>query len=95
MIVKRIVGPKGQVVIPKDVRDALGLREGSEVVVELRGDEVVIKRAKPEYEEESFTDYFTRTHARKLDKPVDVEKMLEEEIEERWRTSTQMSSSTR
>ncbi|MHA1209221.1 MAG: AbrB/MazE/SpoVT family DNA-binding domain-containing protein [Candidatus Freyarchaeota archaeon] len=65
MIVKRIVGPKGQVVIPKDVRDALGLREGSEVVVELRGDEVVIKRAKPEYEEE------------------------------RWRTSTQMSSSTR
>ncbi|MEM2959797.1 MAG: AbrB/MazE/SpoVT family DNA-binding domain-containing protein [Candidatus Freyarchaeota archaeon] len=35
MIGRRAIGPKGQVVIPKEIRDVLGLREGSEVLVEL------------------------------------------------------------
>ncbi|MEM2135255.1 MAG: AbrB/MazE/SpoVT family DNA-binding domain-containing protein [Candidatus Jordarchaeaceae archaeon] len=35
MICRRVIGPKGQVVIPKEIRDVLGLREGSEVLVEL------------------------------------------------------------
>jgi len=94
MISKRVIGPKGQVVIPKEMRDVLGLREGSEVVVELKGEGVVIRRARPDYEEESFTDYFTRTHAQKLGKLIDVKKLVEEEVAERWHTSTQMSSST-
>ncbi len=37
---RRTIGPKGQVVIPKEIRDKLGLREGVEVIVELRGDEI-------------------------------------------------------
>jgi AbrB family looped-hinge helix DNA binding protein len=94
MISKRVIGPKGQVVIPKEMREALGLREGSEVVVELKEEGVIIRRAKPEYEEENFTDYFTRTHAQKLDKLIDAKKLVEEEVAERWRTSTQTSSST-
>jgi AbrB family looped-hinge helix DNA binding protein len=36
------VGPKGQVVIPKAVRDGANLHPGDRVAVELRGDEVVI-----------------------------------------------------
>ncbi len=35
---------KGQVVIPKDVRDRLGLSEGTVFDVFERGDEVVLKR---------------------------------------------------
>ena len=31
------IGPKGQIVIPKDSRDKLGMKESSEVLVDLRG----------------------------------------------------------
>ena len=36
------VGPKGQVVIPKDIRERVGLHPGDDVDVELRDGEVVI-----------------------------------------------------
>jgi len=39
------VGPKGQVVIPKALRDALGLRPGDGVVFARDGDAVVVRRA--------------------------------------------------
>lgn len=38
------VGPKGQVVIPKGIRDELGIEPGDEVDVERRGTEAVIRR---------------------------------------------------
>ncbi len=44
MYMKRNIGEKGQVVIPKDIRNHLGLRPGSEVVFEMKNSEVVIKR---------------------------------------------------
>jgi antitoxin PrlF len=39
------VGPKGQVVIPKSIRDALGIEPGDEVTVERRGREVHVRLA--------------------------------------------------
>ncbi len=36
------VGPKGQVVIPKDIRDSLGLHPGAEVDVSMEGGEAVV-----------------------------------------------------
>jgi len=38
------VGPKGQVVIPKDLRDQLGLEPGDEVTFWREGDQVVVRR---------------------------------------------------
>ncbi|MGH9210214.1 MAG: AbrB/MazE/SpoVT family DNA-binding domain-containing protein [Acidimicrobiales bacterium] len=39
------VGPKGQVVIPKDLRDQLGIEPGDEVDFWLDGDHVAVRRA--------------------------------------------------
>lgn len=40
------VGPKGQVVVPKAVRDRLGIRPGDEVLVDEVDGEVRIRRAR-------------------------------------------------
>lgn len=37
------VGPKGQVVLPKAIRDRLGIRPGDEVTVDERGEDIVIR----------------------------------------------------
>jgi AbrB family looped-hinge helix DNA binding protein len=39
------VGPKGQVVIPKDLRDQLGILPGDEVSFQREGDHVLVRRA--------------------------------------------------
>ena len=39
------VGPKGQVVIPKELRDRLGIEPGDHVDFWLDGDQVVVRRA--------------------------------------------------
>ncbi|MBS3066299.1 AbrB/MazE/SpoVT family DNA-binding domain-containing protein [Candidatus Pacearchaeota archaeon] len=43
MISKREIGEKGQVVIPKDIREFLGLDKGVKITFEVRGDEVILK----------------------------------------------------
>ena len=40
------VGPKGQVVIPKVLRDALRIGPGSEVTFSIEGEEVVLRAAR-------------------------------------------------
>mgnify|MGYP001619428923 CR=1 len=55
MIIRRQLGEKGQVVIPKDIRDMLRLREGEEVVFEVVNNEVKIK---PEQDPEEFLEDF-------------------------------------
>ena len=41
-----VVSSKGQIVLPKDVRDAFGLKEGDRVCVEVEGDHVSIRRTR-------------------------------------------------
>ncbi|NJE02178.1 AbrB/MazE/SpoVT family DNA-binding domain-containing protein [Thermococcus sp. JdF3] len=38
-----------QITIPAEIRKALGIREGEYLTVELRGDEIVLKKAETEW----------------------------------------------
>ena len=76
----RNVGSKGQIVIPKRMRDALGLKPGVEVVLEMRDQEIVIK--KPQVSG-SYTDYYITTSVPKLKKEVNIKELLDQEAEER------------
>jgi AbrB family looped-hinge helix DNA binding protein len=81
MYMKRRVGEKGQIVIPKDVRDYLGLKPGSEVTLEVRGEELIIK---PGVSPEKFVEEFVNV-PKKLEK-IDIDtlkRVLEEEHEVR------------
>ena len=78
----RTVGPKGQIVIPKEIRDETGLVEGSEVSVEAKNGDVVIRRVAPPTG--SYVDYFTATYARKVEKPADLKRIMEEEDDGRF-----------
>jgi AbrB family looped-hinge helix DNA binding protein len=42
---KATISTKGQIVIPKTVRDRLNLKAGTEVVMDVRGETLVMKRA--------------------------------------------------
>ncbi len=75
------VGEKGQVVIPKGIREETGIKEGAEVVVEAKEGTVVIKRASAPTE--NYVDYFTTTFSKKLDHEVNIKKLLEDERVER------------
>lgn len=74
------MGPKGQVVIPKQLRDAMGLKPGVEVILEIRGDEIVISKPKIEG---SYTEYYTSTQAPKLKKLVNIKEVIDEEVAQR------------
>lgn len=52
------VSEKGQVVIPKGVRDRLGLRAGDELSVRVQDGKIVLRK-RPE----SYTDYMWGLHA--------------------------------
>ncbi len=45
MNVSYSVGTKGQVVIPKQIRDAMQIQPGQEMVFEQRGDEIVLRKS--------------------------------------------------
>jgi len=80
------VGPKGQIVIPKVFREAYGIKEGGEVIVELGENGLIIKRA-PNTEEllKKLREYHKK---RKGKKPANLgelkEVSLEDEFDEVW-----------
>ena len=51
----RKIGAKGQIVIPKNVRDYIGIRPGDTVVIEARGGKIVIT---PEPDPREFVEDF-------------------------------------
>ncbi|KXB00695.1 hypothetical protein AKJ40_00930 [candidate division MSBL1 archaeon SCGC-AAA259M10] len=77
MIVRK-VGPKGQVVIPSDIREMLGIRPGEQVVVEVDDGNVVIKR-----KEGSIADHMSQLvpeeKKRNIDE-IDLDEYYESQI---------------
>ena len=81
---KSKLGPKGQAVIPKEIRDIMGIRPGSEVVFEVRGDEVVVKPLQDHSSVDELTQLIPREL--KLSDDVDFKKIIMLEALERWST---------
>ncbi|MCX8183372.1 MAG: AbrB/MazE/SpoVT family DNA-binding domain-containing protein [Crenarchaeota archaeon] len=80
MRIKRRIGPKGQVVIPKIVREALGIQPGDEIIMEVREKELLVK---PEMDPEKFVEEFCSTGRKKLTRKIDLRRIMEEEAEDR------------
>ena len=80
MRVLRRIGPKGQIVIPKIMRDYLGIKLGDTVVMEVREGEIAII---PERDPREFVEGFCSVVKEKLTKKIDLERLIESEVEER------------
>ncbi|MCL5987397.1 MAG: AbrB/MazE/SpoVT family DNA-binding domain-containing protein [Candidatus Thermoplasmatota archaeon] len=76
---KTKVGPNGKVVIPKDIRNKIGIKENSEVIVDILDDSIIIRKLKPE--SVSYVDFYCTTYSRKLKMKVDIKKITEEQYE--------------
>lgn len=84
MIAKRAIGERGQFVVPKDFREQLGLHPGTEITVEVKGNELVVKPAKTT--EEFLKEFFTSSKRLKIKgDPVKwFKKRLDEQYEEEY-----------
>lgn len=80
MIVKRQLGEKGQVVIPKDVRQMLGLKEREQVVFEIKDNEVKIKAE--QNAEEFIEDFFNTPKLKKKLSSKELKKIILEQYDE-------------
>ncbi len=79
MYIIRTVGEKGQIVIPKDIREYFGLRRGSRLLFEVKNDEIIIRPQK----DEEFAEEFCSIVKEKLTKKIDIKRLYHDQIEGR------------
>lgn len=79
MIIKREIGEKGQVVIPKDIRNNLGFEVGVKITFEIEGDKVILK--KEEDAEKVVEDFFNTPKISKKISFKELKKVYEEQYE--------------
>lgn len=80
------ISSKGQLVLPKAVRDAYGLSAGSEVEVESAGD-VILLRPRPKKARKTYTIDEVAGFLKYDGPPVtleDMERAIEEEARRKW-----------
>ena len=73
---KRKLGSKGQVVVPKEIRERLGLTEGSMLTFEISGGTMLVR---PEPSPEEVFKRFLSVKGRKRGKLVDWKSVLDDE----------------
>ena len=54
------VSSKGQIVIPKDIRDALRLKAGERLAVTVKGGKIILEQPEPSREKISFEEFRRR-----------------------------------
>ena len=79
---KMKVGPKGQIVIPKEIRDEKKIFPGDEVFVELNEDGIMIEKPKKDVIAEFERIAKSVNYNKKIDPHA-----YESELEDRWRKS--------
>lgn len=79
MIIKQKIGPKGQLLIPKLIRDFLGVKPGEEIFIEIVNDEVKIRPAV------KGDQYLSKLYdvPKKLKKKINIEAIIEDEYQPR------------
>jgi len=75
MLIKRKVGPKGQIVIPRDVREQLKIHPGSDIYIEILPTEI---RIHPAAIAENFLEKFCQT-TKKIDHDVKFKEIYDEQ----------------
>jgi AbrB family looped-hinge helix DNA binding protein len=75
------VSSKGQVVIPKEIREKLGILPGEKIIVMTRDEEIVLKKARRLSLEELSGKIADVAEKKK----IDVEKLIDEAV--RWARS--------
>jgi len=71
------VSPKGQIVIPKDIRKRLALAAGERLLVMSRDEEIIIKKL----EKLSIEEIAERTETAAKEKGLDADTLIDEAVE--------------
>lgn len=79
---ERKVGPKGQVVIPKEIRKIVGVKPESKVFVSVEDEKIIIRPKKGSLKE--FLSIIPAEKRKKI-KIKDFDEWYEKELEERWK----------
>jgi len=77
---RKRLGSRGQLVIPKIVREHLGVAPGDELILEVRDKELIIT---PGVDPEALVEAYCSVVRVKFREPIELKRIIEEEVEER------------